>query len=135
MDRLYVECFWPHERVEFDITDPDSLREVGYLPLSQSDRQVAADGVAYGLVGHSDVEVRAWTIADGALIEGDPLVVPKEPDRDPWSFNALSVLYATKRGALLAYRLRLREAVGTTEFFWTQCSVRRRCSAIFEGGQ
>ena len=115
-DRLYVERFWPHELVEFDITDPDSLREVGYLPLSRNDRLelgqlLIANGVAYGLVGHSDVKMRAWTIAGyGALIEGDPLIVPEEPDRDHyWGFNAIYVangyLYATRRGALLAYRL------------------------------
>ena len=115
-DRLYVERFWPHELVEFDITNPDSLREVGYLPLSQSDRLdlvqlLIANGVAYGRIGHSDVKARAWTIAGyGALIEGDPLIAPEEPDREhSWSFNAMSVangyLYATRRGALLAYRL------------------------------
>ena len=115
-DRLYVERFWPHELVEFDITDPDSLREVGYLPLSRNDRLelgqlLIANGVAYGLVGHSDVKMRAWTIAGyGALIEGDPLIVPEEPDRDHyWGFNAIYVangyLYATRGGALMAYRL------------------------------
>ena len=115
-DALYVERFWPHELVEFDISDPDSLREVGYLPLSPSDRWdleqlLIANGVAYGLIGHSDVKVRAWTIAGyGALVEGDPLIVPEGPDRDhSWGFNAMSVahgyLYATRRGALLAYRL------------------------------
>ena len=115
-DKLYVERFWPHELVEFDISDPDSLREVGYLPLSRSDRLdleqlLIANGVAYGLIDHSDGKVRAWTIAGyGALVEGDPLIVPEEPDSDhSWGFNAMSVangyLYATRRGALLAYRL------------------------------
>ena len=113
-DELYVERFWPHELVEFDISDPDSLREVGLL--SPSDRWgleqlLIANGVAYGLIGHSDVQVRAWTIAGyGALVEGDPLIVPEDPDSDhSWGFNAMSVangyLYATRRGALLAYRL------------------------------
>ena len=118
-DKLYVERFWPQELVEFNITNSDQLREVGYLPLPWSDRNgldkqlLIADGVAYGLVddgigyGRPYNEVRAWTIAEyGALIESDPLV---GPDREPWVFKDLSVangyLYATRRGALLAYRL------------------------------
>ncbi len=120
-DKLYVERFWPQELVEFDITSSDQLREVGYLPLSRSDRNrldkqlLIADGVAYGLAdgvayGRPYDEVRAWTIAEyGALIEGDPLVGPEGPDRERWGFEDLSVangyLYATWGGALLAYRL------------------------------
>ena len=109
-DKLYVERFWPRELVEFDITNPDQLREVGYLPLSRSEyiRSLQiVDGVAYGLRESSDVAVRKWTIAEyGALIEDSPLAVP---DKDLWRFEALSVangyLYATRRSALLAYRL------------------------------
>ena len=120
-DKLYVERFWPQELIEFDITSSDQLREVGYLPLSRSDRNgldkqlLIADGVAYGLAdgvayGRPYDEVRAWTIAEyGALIEGDPLVGPEGPDRERWGFEDLSVangyLYATWGGALLAYRL------------------------------
>ena len=117
-DKLYVERFWPQELVEFDIANPDQLREVGYLPLSWSDKNeldkqlLIADGVAYGLgdrVGPYD-EVRAWTIAEyGALIESDPLVGPEGPGRERWGFEDLSVangyLYATWGGRLLAYRL------------------------------
>ena len=117
-DKLYVERFWPQELVEFDITNPDQLREVGYLPLSRSDRNgldeqlLIADGVAYGRadgIAYSRPydEVRTWTIAEyGALIEGSSLI---GPDRERWGFNALSVangyLYATRFGVLLAYRL------------------------------
>ena len=120
-DKLYVERFWPQELVEFDITDSAQLREVGYLPLSRSDRNglhkqlLIADGVAYGLAdgvayGRPYDEVRAWTIAEyGVLIEGDPLVGPEGPDRERWGFEDPSVangyLYATWGGALLAYRL------------------------------
>ena len=117
-DKLYVERFWPRELVEFDITNSDQLREVGYLPLSQSDRNgldkqlLIADGVAYGLgdrVGPYD-EVRAWTIAEyGALIESDPLVGPEGPGRERWGFKDLAVangyLYTTWGGGLMAYRL------------------------------
>ena len=69
------------------------------------------DGVAYGLVRwSSDVKARAWTIAEyGALIEGSPLVGPKGSDRERRGFDAMVVanghLYATRRGALLSYRL------------------------------
>ena len=120
-DKLYVERFWPQELVEFDITNSDQLREVGYLPLSWSDKNgldkqlLIADGVAYGLAdgvayGRPYDEVRAWTIAEyGALIESDLLVGPEGPDRERWGFEDLSVangyLYATWGGALLAYRL------------------------------
>lgn len=120
-DKLYVERFWPQELVEFDITNSDQLREVGYLPLSRSDKNgldkqlLIADGVAYGLAdgvayGRPYDEVRAWTIAEyGALIESDPLVGPEGPGRERWGFEGLSVangyFYATWGGALLAYRL------------------------------
>ena len=120
-DKLYVERFWPQELVEFDITNSDQLREVGYLPLSRSDKNgldkqlLIADGVAYGLAdggayGRPYDEVRAWTIAEyGALIESDPLVGPEGPGRERWGFEDLSVangyLYTTWGGTLLAYRL------------------------------
>ena len=113
-DKLYVERFWPHELVEFDITNPDQLREVGYLPLSGSDdiRSLQiVDGMAYSLAWwSSDAKMKAWTIAEyGALIEGFSLVGPEDLERDLWGFNALSVangyLYATRHEALLAYRL------------------------------
>ena len=113
-DKLYVERFWPHELVEFDITNPDQPREVGYLPLSGSDdiRSLQiVDGMAYSLAWwSSDAKMKAWTIAEyGALIEGFSLVGPEDLERDLWGFNALSVangyLYATRHEALLAYRL------------------------------
>ena len=110
-DKLYVERSWPYELVEFDITNPDQPREVGYLPLPRSDNILSlqiVDGVAYsrgyGLgKWSSDLRVKAWTIAEyGALIESYSL----ESDR---SIGALSVangyLYATRSSALLAYRL------------------------------
>ncbi|MCE2449573.1 MAG: ABC transporter permease subunit [Candidatus Latescibacteria bacterium] len=110
-DKLYVERSWPYELVEFDISNPDQPREVGYLPLPRSDdiRSLRiVDGVAYSLgygLGKrsSDLRVKAWTIAEyGALIESFSF----ESDR---SIGALSVangyLYATWGGALLAYRL------------------------------
>ena len=71
-DKLYVERFWPYELVEFDITNPDQPREVGYLPLPRSDNihslQIV-DGVAYSRgygLGRwsSDLRVKAWTIAE-----------------------------------------------------------------------
>ena len=113
-DKLYVERSWPHELVEFDITNPDQPREVGYLPLSGSDDILSlqvVDGMAYGLAWwSSDAKMKAWTIAEyGALIEGFSLVGPEDLERDLWGFNALSVangyLYATRHEALLAYRL------------------------------
>ena len=113
-DKLYVERFWPHELVEFDITNPDQPHEVGYLPLSWSDIHSlqVVDGIAYGLADSwsSDIKMKAWTMAEyGALIEGVSLVVPEDLERDFWSFHALSVangyLYATRHDALLAYRL------------------------------
>ena len=113
-DKLYVERSWPHELVEFDITNPDQPREVGYLPLSGSDdiRSLqVVDGMAYGLAWwSSDAKMKAWTIAEyRALIEGFSLVGPEDLERDLWGFNALSVangyLYATRHEALLAYRL------------------------------
>ncbi|MCY3787321.1 MAG: hypothetical protein OXH63_00880 [Gemmatimonadetes bacterium] len=110
-DKLYVERFWPHELVEFDIFNPDQPREVGYLPLPRSDdiRSLQiVDGVAYsrgyGLgKWSSDLRVKAWTIAEyGTLIESFSF----ESDR---SIGALSVangyLYTTSSGGLLAYRL------------------------------
>ncbi len=110
-DRLYVERFWPHELVEFDISDPDQLREVGYLPFSRSDRPeqlLVADGVAYGLGGR-DAKVRTWTIAEyGVLIEGSSLV---GLDRGVgWGFGSMvaadGYLYVMPWGTqLLAYRL------------------------------
>ncbi len=110
-DKLYVERFWPHELVEFDIFNPDQPREVGYLPLPRSDNihslQIV-DGVAYSRgygLGRwsSDLRVKAWTIAEyEALIESFSF----KSDR---SIGALSVangyLYATSGGGLLAYRL------------------------------
>ena len=113
-DKLYVERSWPHELVEFDITNPDQPREVGYLPLSGSDdiRSLqVVDGMAYGLAWwSSDAKMKAWTIAEyRALIEGFSFVGPEDLERDLWGFNALSVangyLYATRYEALLAYRL------------------------------
>ena len=118
-DKLYVERSWPHELVEFDITNPDQPREVGYLPLSWSDdiqSLLIVDGVAYGDMleqprrGRSlDYKVQEWKIAEyGALIES---LIWGLPERlgDRSSLNALSVangyLYATRGGALLAYRL------------------------------
>ncbi len=113
-DKLYVERFWPHELVEFDITNPNQLREVGYLPLSW-DRGILSlqvvDGMAYGLAWwSSDAKMKAWTIAEyGALIKGFSLAGPDDLESDLWGFNALSVahgyLYATRHEALLAYRL------------------------------
>ena len=110
-DKLYVERSWPYELVEFDITNPDQPREVGYLPLPRSDdiRSLQiVDGVAYsrgyGLgKWSSDLRVKAWTIAEyGALIESYSF----ESDR---SIGALSVangyLYVTSSDGLLAYRL------------------------------
>lgn len=113
-DKLYVERFWPHELVEFDITNPDQPREVGYLPLLRwregyLKQLLIADGVAYGLTDHSDskVKIRTWTVAEyGALIESCSFEL--DGGINPLS-NALSVangyLYATSRGKLLAYRL------------------------------
>ena len=118
-DKLYVERFWPHELVEFDITHPDQPREVEYLPLSWSDdiqSLLIVDGVAYGDMleqprrGRSlDYKVQEWKIAEyGALIES---LIWGLPERlgDRSSLNALSAangyLYATRGGALLAYRL------------------------------
>ena len=119
-DKLYVERFWPRELVEFDIANPDQLREVGYLPLPRSEyiRSLQiVDGVAYDLQESSDVVVRKWTIAEyGALIEGYPLVGPKGSGRERWGFDDLSVangyLYATWGGTLLAYRLDEGQASG-----------------------
>ena len=110
-DKLYVERSWPYELVEFDITNPDQPREVGYLPLPRSDNirslQIV-DGVAYsrryGLgKWSSDLRVKAWTIAEyGALIESCSFELDG-------GIGALSVangyLYATSSGGLLAYRL------------------------------
>ena len=113
-DKLYVERFWPSELVEFDITNPDQLREVGYLPLSGRGDILSLqviDGMAYGLSWwSSDAKMKAWTIAEyGALIEGFSLAGPDDLEKDLWGFNALSVangyLYATRYEALLAYRL------------------------------
>ena len=113
-DKLYVERFWPSELVEFDITNPDQLREVGYLPLSGRDDMLSlqvVDGMAYSRAWwSSDVKMKAWTIAEyGALIEGFSLVGPEDLESDLWGFNALSVangyLYATRHEALVAYRL------------------------------
>ena len=107
-DKLYVERFWPQELVEFDITNLDQLREVGYLPLPRSDGIRVVDGMVYGLIQRSSgVGVRTWTIAEyGALIEGGSLV---DPDRDRWGFGPPSVangyLYVPRGGALVAYRL------------------------------
>ena len=94
-DKLYVEHFWPHELGEFDITNPDQLREVGYLPLSRSDdiRSLqVVDGMAYGLASRSsDAKMKAWTIAEyGALIKGSSLAGPDDLEKDLWGFNALS---------------------------------------------
>ncbi len=113
-DKLYVERFWPSELVEFDITNPDQLREVGYLPLSGRGDMLSlqvVDGMAYSRAWwSSDVKMKAWTIAEyGALIEGFSLIGPDYLEKDLWGFNALSVangyLYATRHEALLAYRL------------------------------
>ena len=113
-DKLYVERFWPHELVEFDTTNPDQLREVGYLPLSGRDDILSlqvVDGMAYGRAWwSSDAKMKAWTIAEyGALIKGFSLAGPDDLEKDLWGFNALSVangyLYATRHEALLAYRL------------------------------
>ena len=113
-DKLYVERFWPHELVEFDITNPDQLREVGYLPLSGRGDMLSlqvVDGMAYSRAWwSSDVKMKAWTVAEyGALIKGFSLVGPEGLESDLWGFNALSVangyLYATRHEALLAYRL------------------------------
>ena len=113
-DKLYVERFWPHELVEFDIANPDQLREVGYLPLSGKDDILSlqvVDGMAYSRAWwSSDVKMKAWTVAKyGALIEGFSLVGPEDLESDLWGFNALSVahgyLYATRHEALVAYRL------------------------------
>ncbi len=107
-DKLYVERFWPQELVEFDITNLDQLREVGYLPLPRSDGIRVVDGMVYRLIQRSSgVGVRTWTIAEyGALIEGGSLV---DPDRDRWGFGPPSVangyLYVPRGGALVAYRL------------------------------
>ena len=110
-NKLYVERSWPYELVEFDITNPDQPREIGYLPLPRSDNILSlqiVDGVAYsrgyGLgKWSSDLRVKAWTIAEyGALIESYSL----ESDR---SIGDLSVangyLYVTSSDGLLAYRL------------------------------
>ena len=110
-DKLYVERLWPHELVEFDIANPDQLREVGYLPLPRSDdiRSLQiVDQVAYGRgygLGRrsSDLRVKAWTIAEyGALIESYSLELE-------WGVSALfennGYLYAARHDALLAYRL------------------------------
>ena len=113
-DKLYVERFWPHELVEFDIANPDQLREVGYLPLSGRGDILSLqviDGMAYGRAWwSSDAKMKAWTIAEyGALIKGFSLAGPDDLEKDLWGFNALSVangyLYATRYEALLAYRL------------------------------
>ena len=113
-DKLYVERFWPRELVEFDIANPDQLREVGYLPLSGRGDMLSlqvVDGMAYGRAWwSSDVKMKAWTIAEyGALIEGFSLLGPDDLEKDLWGFNALAVangyLYATRSEALLAYRL------------------------------
>ena len=113
-DKLYVERFWPSELVEFDIANPDQLREVGYLPLSGRGDMLSlrvVDGMAYGRAWwSSDVKMKAWTIAEyGALIEGFSLRGPDDLEKDLWGFNALAVangyLYATRSEALLAYRL------------------------------
>ena len=113
-DKLYVERFWPRELVEFDIANPDQLREVGYLPLSGRGDMLSlqvVDGIAYGRAWwSSDVKMKAWTIAEyGALIEGFSLLGPDDLEKDLWGFNALAVangyLYATRSEALLAYRL------------------------------
>ena len=113
-DKLYVERFWPSELVEFDITNPDQLREVGYLPLSGRGDMLSlqvVDGMAYCRAWwSSDAKMKAWTIAEyGALIKGFSLAGPDDLEKDLWGFNALSVangyLYATRHEALLAYRL------------------------------
>ena len=113
-DKLYVERFWPSELVEFDITNPDQLREVGYLPLSGRGDMLSlqvVDGMAYSRAWwSSDAKMKAWTIAEyGALIKGFSLAGPDDLEKDLWGFNALSVangyLYATRHEALLAYRL------------------------------
>ena len=113
-DKLYVERFWPSELVEFDIANPDQLREVGYLPLSGRGDMLSlrvVDGMAYGRAWwSSDVKMKAWTIAEyRALIEGFSLLGPDDLEKDLWGFNALAVangyLYATRHEALLAYRL------------------------------
>lgn len=113
-DKLYVERFWPSELVEFDITNPDQLREVGYLPLSGRGDMLSlqvVDGMAYSRAWwSSDAKMKAWTIAEyGALIKGFSLAGPDGLEKDLWGFNALSVangyLYATRHEALLAYRL------------------------------
>ena len=113
-DKLYVERFWPRELVQFDITNPDQLREVGYLPLSGRGDMLSlqvVDGMAYSRAWwSSDAKMKAWTIAEyGALIKGFSLAGPDDLEKDLWGFNALSVangyLYATRHEALLAYRL------------------------------
>ena len=113
-DKLYVERFWPSELVEFDIANPDQLREVGYLPLSGKRDMLSlqvVDGMAYSRAWwSSDTKMKAWTIAEyGALIEGFSLIGPEDLESGLWGFNALSVangyLYATRHEALLAYRL------------------------------
>ena len=113
-DKLYVERFWPSELVEFDIANPDQLREVGYLPLSGKRDMLSlqvVDGMAYSRAWwSSDTKMKAWTIAEyGALIKGFSLAGPDDLEKDLWGFNALSVangyLYATRHEALLAYRL------------------------------
>ena len=113
-DKLYVERFWPSELVEFDIANPDQLREVGYLPLSGRGDILSlqvVDGMAYSRAWwSSDAKMKAWTIAEyGALIKGFSLAGPDDLEKDLWGFNALSVangyLYATRHEALLAYRL------------------------------
>ena len=86
-DKLYVERFWPHELVEFDITNPDQLREVGYLPLSGRDDILSlqvVDGMAYGRAWwSSDAKMKAWTIAEyGALIKGFSLAGPDDLEKD-----------------------------------------------------
>ena len=118
-DKLYVERSWPHELVEFDITNPDQPREVGYLPLSWSDDiqslQIVG-GVAYGdmlervdRIRSMAYKMQEWKIAEyGALVESLIWGVP-EGFEDRSSLKALSVangyLYATRGGALMAYRL------------------------------
>lgn len=116
-DKLFVERFWPHELVEFDITHPDQLREVEYLPLSRSNdirSLLVVGGVVYGnMRGDAptfESKIQEWRIAEyGALVEDRSWGAP-EGLRTGLIPRAMAVangyLYAISfHGRLLAYRV------------------------------
>ena len=109
-DKLYVERFWPHELVEFDLADPANPREENYLVWRLIDHGMSHMQVAGGvLYGRSWDELKAWRIDEsGALSEEYNWGVPERFKRG-WNDDGTNIanghLYIIDGGALMAYGL------------------------------